>query len=135
MPKTSFRSYLSSTVGVLGFTTSSAFLLSGFFFPPKSGMMTLVVFAFLRFLFICLSCRPDKVSQAQSAHRPSREFTERAQPPLAAAAAWTGVLVLAWSLDPTLSRDFLSLPAAASAPSLYLYLNPLLPWQTACQTL
>ena len=55
VPKTSFRSYLSSTVGVLGFTTSSAFLLSGFFFPPKSGMMTLVVFAFLLFcLFVCL---------------------------------------------------------------------------------
>ena len=42
VPKTSFRSYLSSTVGVLGFTTSSAFLLSGFFLPPKRGMMAAV---------------------------------------------------------------------------------------------
>ena len=131
MPKTSFRSYLSSTVGVLGFTTSSAFLLSGFFFPPKSGMMTLVVFAFLRFLFVCLSCRPEIKSHK---HNPltapaksslsARSHRSQQQPGLPA-----------WSLDPTLSSDFLSLPAAASAPSLYLYLNPLLPWQTACQTL
>ena len=125
MPKTSFRSYLSSTVGVLGFTTSSVFFTSGFFFPPKSGMIAPAVFAFVC-LFVCLVPKRS-LSAAHSSHGDRRESTGgRAEPTLAA--CQSRLLANLESRLPFTRR----LAAATATPC---YLNPLLPWQTACQTL
>ena len=104
VPKTSFKSYLSSTVGVLGFTTSSAFLLSGFFFPPKSGMMAAVaaVFSFAFFVFCSDYLENSLLATTHSAHGDRRVFTVRARDQRSPA------------IPATLSPDFLSLAAAAS---------------------
>merc|ERR1719367_2350676 len=114
VPKTSFRSYLSSTVGVLGFTTSSVFFTSGFFFPPNSGMVAPKVFAFAFVLFVCLVFRKRSLALAGHCTRgPGREFTGGA----------LVALLPVLCQPPTLSPDFLSLEASrlmqAPPPSLH----------------
>ena len=118
VPKTSFKSYLSSTVGVLGFTTSSAFLLSGFFFPPKSGMMAAVVavFSFAFFVFLLrLSGKFTACNYTLRSRRSSSVHCSRARPTLAC--------------DPGNLES--RLPFTRSSRLLLHHLNPLLPWQTS----